>query len=150
MEDYNEMIKELNTDPIANSVIKNNQEKSFEEIDFLIQYEYLKHTSHKWLPDDVVMVYPNIREMKSRKHYETIYGVSINKGTVYISYQALLVNISNGSKYVLKKPLRFEIGDNLPKHVDELEELEETTNIDIPIKRVDKTLKKKRIINKKI
>ena len=141
MEDYNEMIKELNTDCIARSVIKKNNNKDIDKIYNLIQMEYIKHTSHRWFDGDIVLVYSNIRETKSKKHYETVHGVYIGENTLYVNYQALLVNISNGSKYVLKKPLRFESGDNLPKYIDELEELEETTNIDIPIKRVDRILK---------
>lgn len=141
MEDYNEILRDLNTDCIARSVIKKNNNKDIDKIYNLIQMEYIKHTSHRWFDGDIVLVYPNIRETRSKKHYETVHGVYIGENTLYVNYHALLVNISNGSKYVLKKPLKFELGDNLPMCIDDLEGLEKTADIDIPIRRVDKILK---------
>ena len=141
MEDYNEILRDLNTDCIARSVIKKNNNKDIDKIYNLIQMEYIKHTSHRWFDGDIVLVYPNIRETRSKKHYETVHGVYIGENTLYVNYHALLVNISNGSKYVLKKPLKFELGDNLPMCIDDLEGLEKIADIDIPIRRVDKILK---------
>ena len=141
MEEYNRMLRELNTDAIASSVIKKNYGEPIDKIYDLIQMEYIKHTSCSWFSGDVVLLYPSIKEVRSKKYYETIHENYIDINSLYINYHALLVNVTSGSKYVLEKPLRFELNDNLPKNIIDLEELERTTRVDIPIKRVDKTLK---------
>ena len=107
----------------------------------MIQLEYIKHTSYNWFNGDIVLVYPSIKETKSKKHYDSMHGAYISLNSLYINYHALLVNITNGNRYVLTKPLRFELGDNLPMNISDLEELERTTGIDISIRRVDKALK---------
>ena len=146
MEDYSE----LSDSYIAKRVIKENDGISIEKMNDLIETEILKNTSHKWFNGKVVIIYPKIKETRSKKRYSTIHGVNIDVNSRYINYQALLVNIDDGNKYVLKKPLRFEIGDDIPICIDDLEELETTTNTDIPYKEVSKTLQKKRITSKKI
>lgn len=141
MTKYDKMLSELNTDVIADSVIKNNYGKSIYEIYSKIEMERIKHTSCNWFNGDIVLVYPSIKETKSKRQYYSINGASIKENSTYISYHALLVNITNGNRYVLKEPLRFELGDNLPMNIFDLEELERTTGVDILPRRVDKTLK---------
>ena len=137
MKEYNKKLIE----EIANKVIRNNPNKSEDELECLMQLEYIKNTSQNWLNGDIVLVYPSIKEVKSNKEYDTIHGAHISINSKYINYHALLINLHKGYKYVLQKPLRFELSDDLPKNISDLEELERTTGIDIPIKRVDKTLK---------
>lgn len=141
MKKYDKMLSELNTDVIADRVIKNNYGKPIYDIYNMIQLEYIKHTSYNWFNGDIVLVYPSIKETKSKKHYDSMHGAYISLNSLYINYHALLVNITNGNRYVLTKPLRFELGDNLPMNISDLEELERTTGIDISIRRVDKALK---------
>lgn len=139
MEEYNRILKELCTDVIAKKVIMNYYGKPIEKIYDLIQQEYIKATSHYWFPGMLVLLYPRIREMKSKNHYETICGARIAKGVNYVDYHALLVlSIPNGDKYVLGKPLRFEVGDSLPMTIMDLEELERTCDVNIPIMKLKK------------
>ena len=141
MDEYNRILKELNTDYIAGSIIERNYGKSIDDIYNLIQYAYLDYTSQNWFSGDVIFVYPNIKEVRARKPHTTIYGAQIGLGSLYINYQALLVNTSRKTKYVLKRPLNFEIGDDLPMNILELEELEKTTDIQIPIMRLNRKFK---------
>ncbi len=141
MDEYNRILKELNTDYIAGSIIERNYGKSIDDIYNLIQYAYLDYTSQNWFSGDVIFVYPNIKEVRARKPHTTIYGAQIGLGSLYINYQALLVNTSRKAKYVLKRPLNFEIGDDLPMNILELEKLEKTTDIQIPIMRLNRKFK---------
>ena len=139
MDDYVRNLSELCTDVIARNVIRNYYGKPIEKIYDLIQQEYIKATSHYWFPGKLVLLYPCIREMKSKNHYETIYGAHIAKGMNYVDYHGLLVlPIPNGDKYVLGKSLRFEVGDSLPMTIMDLEELERTTEVNIPIRKLRK------------
>ena len=137
MEEYNRILKELCTDVIARKVIMNYYGKPIEKIYDLIQQEYIKATSHYWFPGKIVLLYPCIREMKSKNHYETIYGAHIGKGIKYIDYHAFF-DIPDEGKYVLGEPLRFEVGDSLPMNIGDLEELEKTTGVDIQIRKLRK------------
>ena len=141
MDEYNRILKELNTDYIAGSVIEKNYGKSIDDIYNLIQMAYIDYTSYNWFSGDVIFVYPKINEVKARKPYTTIYGAHIGLSSLYINYQALLVNVSKKTKYVLKKPLRFEIGDDLPTNILELEDLERKADIQIPIMRLNRKFK---------
>ena len=137
MEEYNRLLRELGEDGIAGKVIRDHYGKSIEKIYSLIELEYIKATSNYWFPGKLVLLYPCIREMKSKNHYETIYGAHIGKGIKYINYHALL-DIPNEGKYVLGEPLRFEVGDSLPMNISDLEELEKTTGVDIQIRKLKK------------
>lgn len=143
MDEYNRILEELATDAIARYVIKNNYGKPINKIYELIQLEYTKHTSSTWFNGDIVLVYPRTRESKSKKYYETIHGVYIGINSAYINYHALLVNVTNGCKYVLERPLRFELHEDVPKCINDLEELERTTGVDIPLRRVSKSYVRK-------
>ena len=136
MEEYNKILEELNKDIIARRVINLNKNKPIDKIYELIELEYMKYTSHYWFQGDIVLLYPNIREMKSKKQYETIYGAHIGKNMLYIYYQTLLLNVSSKKKYVLEKAIRFEVGDELPMNIFDLEELERTTDVNIPIRKL--------------
>ena len=142
MVEYDKLLRELDTDIIANRVIRANYGKPIYDIYNMIQLKYIKHTSYNWFNGDIVLVYPSIKEVRSKKHYDSMHGAYIGLNSLYINYHALLVNITNGNRYVLTKPLRFELGDNLPMNISDLEELERTTGVDISIRRVDKTFMK--------
>ena len=141
MDEYNRILEELATDVIARVVIKNNYGKPINKIYELIQLEYTKHTSSTWFNGDIVLVYPSVVETKSKKYYETIHGVYIGMNASYINYHALLINVTNGCKYVLERPLRFELHEDVPKSITDLEKQEKTTGVDIPLRRVSKSLR---------
>ena len=134
MEEYNESLIELCTDRIARRIINNHHNKNIEKIYELIELEYIKSKSRFWFPGDIVLLYPSIKEMRSKNHYDTIYGAHIGKNMLYINYHALLCNMTTKRKYVLRYSLRFETIDCLPMYISELEELERATNESIPIR----------------
>ena len=136
MEEYNRTLDELNTDYIANYIIQNNYGKPIEHIYELIQDAYAMHTSYNWFSGDVVIVYPSITERHAARPYYSITKAHIGKNQVYVNYNALLVNITSRTKYVLKHSLRFETGEELPETIIELEDLERNTGNEISIKRV--------------
>lgn len=136
MEEYDKILSELNTDYITNQIIKNNYGKPIDKIYDLIQQAYINHMSYNWFPGDMIILYPSIKELKALKTYDTIYKSFIDIGSSYINYHALLINISKNSKYVLNKPLKFELNDKLPFNILELEELERETNTEISIRKV--------------
>lgn len=136
MSEYDRILEELNTDCIANYVISCNYGKTIEEIYYRIQEEYIKHTSTEWFSGDLVLLYPSIKERHATRFYTTFYESCINKGSAYINYNALLINLTRGTKYILKPSLKFEPGDVTPANILELEELERSTERNIQLKRV--------------
>ena len=130
------MIEELCTDKIAESVVNNNYGKPIEEIAFLIDVEYAKYESEIWFPGNRVFIYPSIKTLKAKKFYESPYRKIISLYETYINYHALLINETKGSKYVLSKPLRFELTDRIPANISELEELERSNGLNISLRKV--------------
>ncbi len=136
MDEYNKILSDLNTDYIANSVINKNYGKPLEEIYDLIQLEYYKHTSTYWLPEHTIILYPAIKEKIASRNYYTINNALIRPNQKYLDYHALLVDITSHSKYVLKHPLKFELGDEIPYTINQLETLEIKNEKEIGIQRV--------------
>nr|MBP3258750.1 hypothetical protein [Bacilli bacterium] len=134
--DYDMIIDELCTDRIAEEVVSNNYGKPIEEIAFLIEEEYKKYESTIWFPSNRIWLYPSVKIRKAAKYYETPNGIIISPNTMYINYHALLINETKKTKYVLNKPLRFEVCDKYPLNISELEELERSKNLDISLKKV--------------
>ena len=122
--EYDMLLKELNTNVIANQVIKKNYGKSIDEIYGLIETEYANHLSIYWFPGEPILLYPKIKEVKASKPYTSLSGACIFKNSLYINYHALLINLKNESKYVLRKPLIFELGDDIPINLESLEKLD--------------------------
>ena len=125
--EYDMMAKDLCTDELAESVVDNNYGKSIEELSYLIELERAKYESTIWFPGDKILIYPSIKTLKAKKFYESPYGKIISPEETYINYRALLINENKASKYVFSKPLRFEVHDELPTNISELEELEITS-----------------------
>lgn len=85
-------------------------------------------TSNFLFPWDLVLVYPRIKEQRSRIYRTCDFsGGIITPGSFYISYNPLLENLSTDNYYILKRPLIVELGylDRLPSNIGELEELEQ-------------------------
>ena len=139
MNDYDLYINDLRTDIIANSVIDKNYGKSIEEIYYLIQLEYEKYASHYCLPGSNILLYPSIKERHAMKnYYSTFDGAPIHKGSLYINYHALLIDLVLKDKYILKKPLIFELGSDVPTNIMELDDLCRNYDYELPIKKVRK------------
>lgn len=87
---------------------------------------YRTHTSHFYFPEDICLFYPKITEHRSK--IDRICDISkakIKKATFYCYYQFLLINLSAGKKYVLKKEICAETAyyDFFPRNLWELEQL---------------------------
>ncbi len=141
MTEYDYLLNELRTDFIANEVINKNYGKSIDEIYFLIQYEYEKYTSFYTLPGSKILLYSSVKERHARNnYYSTFDDAPIYKGSIYINYQALLIDLEDKSKYLLKKPLLFELGSYIPNDIVELDELCKSHEYELPLMRVKKKL----------
>jgi hypothetical protein len=136
MDEYDRILDELNTDYIANDIIQRYYGKPLDEIYARIQEAYIEHTSYNWFSGDIVLLYPSFSERHAIKPYSTVTNAYINKNQTYINYHALLINKSNNTKYVLKHSLKFELGDELPHTIVELEDLERNTGNEITIRKV--------------
>jgi hypothetical protein len=136
MTEYDEILKDMCTSPIARQVIEANYGKPLDDIYYKIQYEEMKHTSTTWFPGDIVLLYPNIKELKANKIHSSVSDSLIHKGSYYINYSGLLIDYTTKSKYVLGKPLKFELGDITPYTIGELEALEYNKGIDISLKKI--------------
>ena len=134
MKEYDRLLNELRTDSIASSVIDKNYGKSIEEIYYLIEYEYSKYESYYILPGCRVMLYPSITERHARKnYYSTFDEAPIYKGSAYINYSALLIDLDTKNKFLFKKPLIFEIGSDIPMDIVELDDICNKHDYDLPI-----------------
>jgi hypothetical protein len=136
MDEYNRILDELNTDYIADSIIQRYYGKPLDEIYARIQEAYIEHTSYNWFSGDIVLLYPSFQERKAAKPYNSIHNAYIAKGQTYINYNALLVDKTRNTKYVLRRSLKFELSYELPHTIIELEDLERNTGNEITIKKV--------------
>ena len=137
MTEYDRILNTLRTDYIASSVVDKNYGKPIDEIYYLIEYEYTKYTSYYTLPGSRIMLYPSINERQARKkYYSTFEEAPIYKGSYYINYSALLVDIDDKTKYLLRKPLIFELGSDPPTNIVELDEICKKYEYDLPLIRV--------------
>ena len=94
------------------------------------------NTDYIWFSGDIVLLYPSFQERKAAKPYNSIHNAYIAKGQTYINYNALLVDKTRNTKYVLRRSLKFELSDELPHTIIELEDLERHTDNEITIKKV--------------
>ena len=130
--DYDDILEELCVDKIAEEVVNNNYGRSVEEICFLIEQEYAKYKSEIWFPNDTILIHPSVKTRRAAKYYETVNGVIVSPKNLYVNYHALLINESKNTKYVLSKPLIFDIHDKYPMNISELEKI----NLDISLKKL--------------
>ena len=135
-EEYNRILDELNTDSIATRIISDNYGKPIEYIYNLIEEAHFLNMSHRWFNGDVILVYPSFHERIASKSYITIHDACISINQLYVNYNALLINITSNTKFVLSHSLKFEVCDELPQSIMDLEDLERTTGHEIPLKRV--------------
>jgi hypothetical protein len=123
MDEYNEILQELKTDPIAKAVIKKYYGQPLDVIYYRIEYEYAKYTSTLLFPNNIVLFYPSYKEYKAKNiYYSTLEEYMISKGESYIYYSGLFINLSTNNKYILSKPIRYTLGEEIPKTLVELED----------------------------
>ena len=128
VEQYYTIINQLKDNRISKRVLEKMQGESIAAIYEKIIREEENIRSHSLFPGDLVLVYPNIKEQKS-KDFKTcdFSGAIIHPGSLYISYRPLLDNITTKESFILTRTIHVEAGYayDLPTRIDELEELEQ-------------------------
>lgn len=128
IEQYFKILKELQDNRLSKKVIENLKGQPIDKIyrELIKKEEEIR--SHSLFPGSLVVVYPNIKEMKS-KNFKTcdFSGAIISPGSIYISYRPLLDNMTTNERYVLSRTINVEIGyrSELPINIHELETLEQ-------------------------
>lgn len=133
IEEYNSNIKNLQSDLLSRKVVEANYGEPIEYIYEQIEYLRVLSTSNYYFPGDIILMYLGIREHKSKDRITCDFsGATINKGTSYVSYRPLLVNLNSNQSYVLKRTLKVESSyvDILPSNISELEDLTLKLKID--------------------
>ena len=127
---YDHEIEAMETDDISSMVISRKYGCSLMEIEREIErarYEFeLRHRSEILFPNELVEVYPGIREARAKKEITCDFsGARISKGSFYINYRPMVWSISKGDTYVLSRTIRVESGYeyDLPNTITELEAL---------------------------
>ena len=140
LEEYFMILKEIQDNRISKKIVESLYGKPIELIYREIRKEEEKMRSHSFFPGDLVLVYPNIKEQKS-KSFQTcdFSGAIISPGTLYVSYRPLLENLTTKESFVLKRTIHVEIGYmyNLPTAIDELESLEQNMILETPDSEID-------------
>lgn len=127
LEEYYKELKGLKTNRITRSIVESLEGKPLEYIWEKVYTEEQKITSTLFFPDDLVLLYPNIKERHAKNFITCNFsGALIYPGSLYINYRPLVENITTKEKYVLKRTLKVEPGYiyDLPTTITELEELQ--------------------------
>ena len=130
LKEYHKELNNLITNRFNKSIVENMKGYSIEYIWQTIFQKEQEITSKLFFPDDLVLLYPNIKEQRTKRIITCNFsGGLIYPGSIYINYRPFIENITTKEKYVLKKTLKVETGyaNNLPTNISELEELQ--TNI---------------------
>ncbi len=132
-EKYNILIKrniqleQLAINRIARKIINEYYSYSIYDIIELIEKNEMEIRSQLIFPDDLVYVYPKFKQYKAKKTLICdISGAVIPIGSDYCYYSALIENISRNEKYVLKRPIKVELGYEyiLPDNIHDFEILD--------------------------
>lgn len=128
LKQYFTMVNQFKDNGISKRVVEELHGESIATIYQKLMREEEKIRSHSLFPGDLVLVYPNIKEQRSKDFKICDFsGAIIHPGSLYVSYRPLLDNITTNEKFVLAKTIRVEVGYvyDLPTRIDELEALEQ-------------------------
>ena len=127
---YDREIDSMEIDDISRMVINRKYGNSLMDIAREIErarYEFeLGHRSEILFPNELVEVYPRIREGRAKREITCDFsGARIKQGSLYVSYRPLVWSISKGDTYVLSRTIKVESGYayDLPNNIVELESL---------------------------
>lgn len=124
---YDEILSEMGYYKWIQDIIDNNYGKSIEEIERLIELEYINWTSNCFFPNHVVAFYPNIKEYVAfRDILCHVCGGVIKAGSRYYAYRPMIRDVDTKRVYVLKKTMKVEIGylELLPLSICEFEDMD--------------------------
>ncbi len=127
---YDQEIDSMEVDDISRMVINKKYGKSLMDIAreierARVEFE-MKHRSEILFPNELVEVYPRIREGHAKREITCDFsGARIKKGSLYVRYRPLVWSISKGDAYVLSRTIKVEFGYeyDLPNNIVELEAL---------------------------
>lgn len=91
----------------------------------LINNELFRFISYDYFPYHNVILYPNIKELKSTKIITChICGSIILPNNYYLTYRPLIEDLDDNNRYVLRNTIKCETAyyDILPKNISEFEE----------------------------
>lgn len=127
VEEYYQELDNLKTNRISKNVVESLIGQSLLKIMDEIDYQETMSRSNIFFPGDLMVLYPNIKELHS-KSFQTcdFSGALIYPKSLYVNYRPLIENITTNETYVLKRTLKVEpaFTSRLPNTITELENLE--------------------------
>lgn len=140
IEQYFNILSEFQDNRFSKKVIESLRGQSIDKIYHELMKAEEEIRSHSLFPGNLVLVYPNIQEKKS-KDFKTcdFSGAVIHPGSLYVSYRPLLDNITTNERFVLSRTIHVEAGYryDLPTSIDELETLEQNMLLEPPNQEID-------------
>lgn len=128
IEEYFNILMELQDNRLSKKVIENLKGEPIDKIYRELMKAEEEVRSHSLFPGSLVVVYPNIKEMRSKSFKICDFsGAVISPGSIYTSYRPLLDNMTTNERYILSRTIKVEIGyrNELPTNIHELEALEQ-------------------------
>lgn len=128
IEEYFNILMELQDNRLSKKVIENLKGEPIDKIYRELMKAEEEVRSHSLFPGSLVVVYPNIKEMRSKTFKICDFsGAVISPGSIYTSYRPLLDNMTTNERYILSRTIKVEIGyrNELPTNIHELEALEQ-------------------------
>lgn len=128
IEEYFNILRELQDNRLSKKVIENLKGEPIDKIYRELMKASEEIRSHSLFPGSLVVVYPNIKEMRSKNFKICDFsGAVISPGSIYTSYRPLLDNMTTNERYILSRTIKVEIGyrNELPTNIHELEALEQ-------------------------
>lgn len=137
---YFTILSQLKENRISKRILEELQGEAIATIYQELMNEEEKFRSHSFFPGDLVLIYPNIKEQRS-KNFKTcdFSGSIIYPGSLYVSYRPLLDNITTNERFVLAKTIHVEASYvyDLPTRIDELESLEQNMKLERANQEID-------------
>ena len=128
IEEYFNILRELQDNRLSKKVIENLKGEPIDKIYRELMKASEEIRSHSLFPGSLVVVYPNIKEMRSKTFKICDFsGAVISPGSIYTSYRPLFDNMTTNERYILSRTIKVEIGyrNELPTNIHELEALEQ-------------------------
>ena len=129
---YFQELSNLGTNRISRQIVERMQGHSIVDIRKKIEAEELMLTSINFFPGELVLLYPNFKELHTRNYLTCDFsGALIRPKGIYIYYRPLIENLTTNTTYVLKKSIKVEPGYiyDLPDTITELEQLEQNMKL---------------------
>lgn len=128
IEKYHQELNNLSTNRINKRIVENLYGEPLEYIWSKIFQEEEQIRSTQFFPDDLVLMYPNKKELHTKNFITCDFsGALIYPGNLYINYRPLIENITTKERYILKRTLKVEPAyeSELPTTIKELELLQQ-------------------------